>query len=321
MERLEAAMVKARAARQAALERRLAEEAAAGGPGMPNGADPRPDPKPDGRFDTGAEGGDTRLPGDSDGDAPRIPAKDAPRGAAHRLHLNTAPLPPLLLGPDLARRHRLAALLGQGPATPYDILRSRVMRQMAEKGWRRLAITSPTPQCGKSTLALNLALSLARYGQFRILLLDFDLRHPALAKLLELRDPPEIAGLLHGGRLVDHGFSFGTNLAIVPNGLPLLQSAELLQEVSTLAMLDRLEAEWKPDIVIFDLPPMQGNDDTIGFLPQVDCALIVAAAETTTLPQLDRAEAEVGQLTNVLGVVLNKCRYTDRNTGFEQQYY
>jgi Mrp family chromosome partitioning ATPase len=270
MERLEAAMKKARAARAEALSR---QGASAGPEGM---------------------------------EGPELP------GPA---------LPPLELSPALAKRQRLGALLGQGPATPHDILRSRVVRLMSEKGWRRMGVTSPTTQCGKSTVSLNLALSLARYGQFRILMLDFDLRHPSMANLLELRHPPEIAGLLRGGKLVDHGFSFGTNLALVPNGIAMLRSAEILQEAATHERLAQIEAEWKPDIVIFDLPPLQGNDDTLGFLPHVDCALIVAAAEQSTLPQIDRCEAEVSQLTNVLGLVLNKCRYTDRITGFEQTYY
>ncbi|MCW1920772.1 P-loop NTPase [Rhodobacter sp. KR11] len=282
MERLEAAMVKARAARQEALERARA-----------------------------AKGGAKGV----EGEGPEVADQNGDQRA------DLAALPPVILSPDLARRQRLGALLGQGPATPHDILRSRVVRQMGEKGWKRLAVTSPTTKCGKSTLALNLALSLARYGQFRILLLDLDLRHPSLASLLELRDPPEITGLLRGGKLARHGYSYGPNLALVPNGLARIDSAELLQDATTLAALDRLEAEWRPDIVICDLPPMQGNDDTLGFLPHVDCALIVAAAEMTTLPQLDRCESEVGQLTNVLGVVLNKCRYTDRNTGFDQSYY
>lgn len=269
MERLEAAMIKARAARKAVMGRRA----------------------------------------------------ETPQGAGAGPELAFAQLAPLQIGPELARRQRLAALLGPGPATPHDILRSRVVRQMAEKGWRRLGVTSPTARCGKSTLALNLALSLARYGQFRILLVDFDLRHPAIAALLEMQDAPELIGLLRGGRLADHGRSFGANLAILPNARPILQSAELLQDAATLAVLDRIEAEWKPDIVLFDLPPMQGNDDTLGFLPHVDCALIVAAAETSTLADVDRCEAEVGQLTNVLGVVLNKCRYPDRSSGFDQGYY
>ena len=85
--------------------------------------------------------------------------------------------------------------------------------------------------------------------------------------------------------------------------------------------LDRIEAEWQPDIMLFDTPPMQGNDDNMGFFANVDCALIVAAAGSDTLAQIDRCEQEVGNLTNVLGTVLNKCRYADASTGFDTAYY
>lgn len=276
MERLEAAMVKARAARQAALGRKVSGKAAAGLHG-------NPDP------------------------------------------VLVDPLPGLQITPEIAKRQRLGAMLGTAHATPHDILRSRVVRLMAEgdgtHAYRRLAITSPTAQCGKTTVALNLALSLSRYGQLRLMLVDFDLRRPTLAKLLELRDPPEIAGLLQGGALKDHAFSCGENLALIPNARPVPQSAEVLQSAATFNRIAEIEEQWKPDLVLFDLPPMKGNDDTLGFLPHVDCALIVVAAEESTVSQIDRCEAEVRELTHVLGVVLNKCRYQDSNTDFEQGYY
>ena len=287
MERLEAAMAKARAARGARLG------------GRSEGA---------GLEVTGVSGLRRQVP------------KVAAKGAEARPDLTA--LPSLEITPALARRKRLNALLGPEFSTPYDILRSRVVRQMKEAGWKRLAVTSPTTQCGKSTISLNLALSLARYGQFRILLMDFDLRRPSMASLMGLRDVPDITGLLRGGgRLRDHAYRYGNNLAICPNRAAVQASAELLQSETVLATLDRLEAEWQPDFMIFDTPPMQGNDDNLGFLPQVDCALVVAAAGSTSLAQVDRTEEEVSQLTNVLGVVLNKCRYTDRNTGFDQSYY
>lgn len=294
MERLEAAMAKARAARGA----RLGGRSEGAGEGL-GGA---------GLEVTGVSGLRRQAP------------KGAAREAEARPDLSV--LPSLEITPALARRKRLNALLGPEFSTPYDILRSRVVRQMKEAGWKRLAVTSPTTQCGKSTISLNLALSLARYGQFRILLMDFDLRRPTMASLLDLRDAPDITGLLRGGgRLRDHAYRYGSNLAICPNRAAVQASAELLQSETVLATLDRLEAEWQPDFMIFDTPPMQGNDDNLGFLPQVDCALVVAAAGSTSLAQVDRTEEEVSQLTNVLGVVLNKCRYTDRNTGFDQSYY
>lgn len=271
MERLEAAMVKARAARGQA---RAALEAADVAAGTPQGS------------------GDWAL------------------------------LPTIEIPPRQARRKRLHALLGQQFATPYDILRSRVVRQMKEAGWTRLAVTSPTTKCGKSTISLNLALSLARYGQFRVILMDFDLRRPALAGLLNVKNGPDISGLLRpGARLTDYAVRFGPNLALCSNRSQVRHSAELLQSAATADALDRIEAEWKPDMILFDTPPMQGNDDNLGFFSKIDCALIVAAAGSSTVAQIDRCEQEVGHLTNILGTVLNKCRYSDDSAGFDQSYY
>jgi Mrp family chromosome partitioning ATPase len=279
MERLEAAMAKARAARGTAPAER--------GP-APGGLMPRP--------------------------APAAPA--APAGG------DWAALPAVEITPRLARRKRLNALLGPELATHYDILRSRVLRQMREAGWTRLAVTSPTTKCGKSTISLNLALSLARHSDLKIVLMDFDLRHPSQAGLLGLKTCPDIAGLLRpGARFADYALRYGGNLAICANRAKVRNSAELLQSRDTEAALDRIEAEWRPDLMIFDTPPMQGNDDNLGFFARTDCALIIAAAGSSTLAQIDRCEQEVGHLTNILGTVLNKCRYADNNTGYDQSYY
>ncbi len=231
-------------------------------------------------------------------------------------------LPGIEIPPRLARRKRLNALLGPEFSTPYDILRSRTVRQMKEAGWTRVAVTSPNTKCGKSTISMNLALSLARYGQFRIILMDFDLRRPALAKILDYRAAPDIEGLLHpGSRLSDYAVRYGPNLAICANRVAVRHSAELLLSHDTEASLDRIEAEWQPDIMIFDTPPMQGNDDNLGFFGRIDCALIVAAAGSTTIEQVDRCEREVGKLTNVLGTILNKCRFPDTSADYDAAYY
>ncbi|MGV8988696.1 MAG: CpsD/CapB family tyrosine-protein kinase [Cypionkella sp.] len=280
MERLEAAMVKARAARN--------------------------------------RGSDASLPGSDPQGAPGQQAAASAPGSG-----NWLALPEIDIPPQLARRKRLNAILGAEFSSPFDILRSRVVRQMQEAGWKRLAVTSPTTQCGKSTISLNLALSLARYGQLRIVLMDFDLRRPAIATMLDRqRAAPSIVDLLRGGaQFGDLAVRYGPNLAICSNRTAVSQSAELLQNEETAAVLDRIEAEWQPDIMIFDTPPMRGNDDNLGFLGRMDCALIVAAAGSSTLPQIDRSEREVGHLTNVLGTVLNKCRYPDSTTGFDHSYY
>ena len=61
--------------------------------------------------------------------------------------------------------------------------------------------------------------------------------------------------------------------------------------------------------MIFDMPPMQAGDDVMAFASRVDCVLLVAAAEETTIKQVDLCERNLATQTNVLGVILNKCRY------------
>ena len=68
--------------------------------------------------------------------------------------------------------------------------------------------------------------------------------------------------------------------------------------------------------MIFDMPPLLVGDDALAFIGHVDCVLLVAAAETTTIKEIDTCERELAAHTNVLGVVLNKCRYPDRHYGY-----
>ena len=58
------------------------------------------------------------------------------------------------------------------------------------------------------------------------------------------------------------------------------------------------------------------TDDTIAFLPRVDCALLIAAAETTAVKEIDNCEREIAAQTNVMGIVLNKCRYMEADYGY-----
>lgn len=227
----------------------------------------------------------------------------------------------IVLPPQLAPRRRLGALMGPEHAAPYDLLRTRVLRQMTEAKWTRLAITSPNKGCGKSTVALNLALSLARQPDLRVILMDFDLRRPALARMLNHSRPDSMALLLEGGiDFADHAVRFGANLAIGLNHQGIRHSSELLQSARTAEILEAIEARWKPDVMLFDMPPLQGNDDSLGFLGRVDAALLVAAAGSTALAQIDTCEKELATVTNVLGVVLNKCRYLGSEPGYDAYY-
>lgn len=255
------------------------------------------------------------------GDAPEI----APRRAVTRSLPTvgwTSALPEMSPQPTRMERNRIAAFLGGRDAVPYDMLRSRTIRILKEKEWSRLAITSPGAACGKTTVALNLAISLARQKDLKVMLIDLDLRRPSLHKVLG----HNVKNSFH--QVLDEQIPFeeqamriGDNLIVAMNATPSRHPAELLQASRTGEILDEIERKWQPDVMLFDMSPMLASDDNVGFLGNVDCALLIAAAESTTMPNIDICEKELAQLTNVLGVVLNKCRYADASMGYDYTSY
>ena len=220
------------------------------------------------------------------------------------------------------QRGRITTLEPGQLATPFDVMRTRLLKQMRANSWRRLAITSPGPGCGKSMTCINLAFSLARQSDIRVMVIEVDLRRPSMAKTLGLKVPHAFAEVMAGkAPASDHLVRYGLNLAFGTNKVPVRNSAELLQSGAIVEVLADLEKTYAPDLLIFDLPPMQTGDDAIAFLEKTDCALLVAAAGTTTMAQVDHCERDIAAHTNVLGVVLNKCRYLDKDQSYDYNYY
>lgn len=81
-------------------------------------------------------------------------------------------------------------------------------------------------------------------------------------------------------------------------------------------VIEEMRQRMSPHVILFDMPPMLSNDDVLAFLPHVDCAILVAAAEQSTLDEVDVCEQELSERTNVLGVVLNKCRFSPEKYGY-----
>lgn len=265
---------------------------------------------------TGAGPADTAPPGpDTAAAAPRARSKAAPAVDAAWEAL-PAFTPPAAL---MARNHILAFDGGPG-STPFNVLRTKLLQQMRANNWHRLAITSPGAGCGKSTLALNLAFSLGRQPELRTIVAEIDLRRPSLARMLGLRNGHSFARVLQGtAEARDHMVRQGPNLAFATNHSAFRNPAELLHNPTVPEALAAIEAAYAPDICLFDMPPMLAGDETMAFIGQVDCVLLVAAAESSTVKEVDDCERELAGQTNVLGVVLNKCRYMGPEYGYS--YY
>ena len=215
------------------------------------------------------------------------------------------------LKPDAPRlrNNRIVAFAGGHEAVSFDVMRTN--------GWRRLAITSPGASCGKSTIALDLVFSLARQPEMRTILMELDLRRPSLAATLGITGAGSFSQVLQGrAGFGDAAYRYGDGLAIAPNAGPVRNPAELLHGSSVPTALALIEANYAPDVMLFDMPPMLVSDDAMVLMGQVDAVLLVAAAETTTVKEIDACERELASQTNVMGVVLNKCRYMGPEYGY-----
>ena len=223
--------------------------------------------------------------------------------------------------PALMKRNHIMGFFsgreGGKEAGVIDMMRTRILQEMRKNGWRRLAITSPNPTCGKTTVSLNLAFSLGRQANQRTIVIDLDMRRPGMAHALGMRRSNSFSRVLEGqAEPAENLVRYGENLAFGTNTGPARNPAELLQSHETAEALARLDADYAPTILLCDMPPMLLSDDMLAFAPRVDCVLLLAAAETTSIDDLDLCERELSAHTNVLGVVLNKCRYTDPTYGY-----
>jgi protein-tyrosine kinase len=220
------------------------------------------------------------------------------------------------LDPNHLQRNRILTSGSSPGAVPFDIMRTRLLQQMRAQGWRRVAVTSPTAHCGKSTVAANLALSLARQKELRVILAEADMRRPSLGPMLGIDERHSFGHVLRGDEaLAENALRSGENLALAITHRPIRDRAEILQGPGASLALARIEAAYDPALIVFDMPPMLAGDDVMAFAACVDCVLLVAAAEATTIKEIDVCERALAQHTNVLGVVLNKCRYLDQSYG------
>lgn len=236
----------------------------------------------------------------------------------------TAPLAPLRVNPakvweslsavqlsvEKLQGNNLFPLPSNQPAAlAVDQLRSKILHGLATKGWKQIAVTSPTHGCGKSFVATNLALSLARRPASRTALIDLDLRRPQLAGLLGLTDLPEFADFLTGDQPLESVFRrFGRTLALGLNGTPVEMAAEMLHSPETAVALSALVEQLDPEVVIYDMPPALGTDDVLAMAPSLDAVLVVADGTKTTAEDMRACERLLEGRIPLLGVVLNRAQ-------------
>lgn len=194
--------------------------------------------------------------------------------------------------------------------------RFRLLRMRLQGFWdtgklKRLLITSPLAQDGKSTVALNLATALAEQGKRTVLLIEGDLRKPIMCSRLGLTAWPGLAECIEGGlnpisalrRIEPLGWYF------LPAGKARGNPTELLQSGSFSSVMEALSAHF--DWILIDSPPAAPLADTSALRLHADASLLVVRAASTPCESIEAAIARLGP-KHILGMILNGAEELDR---------
>lgn len=225
-----------------------------------------------------------------------------------------APMKPTAKRLEKAQIHANKA---SNEAQHFDILRTKLLLEMRRNDWTRIAITSATPGCGKTTTACNLIAGLGRQPEIRGMLFDLDFRRPSVGNAFGIDAEYSLARVLaEEVPFSEHALRWYENTCVSLTNKAVDDPARLILRSATMEILDTIQDDYRPNLMLFDTPPVLYSDETRGFLRNVDAVLIIAAAETTSVAQIDEVEREVAQYTNVAGVVLNKCRFVEEEYGY-----
>jgi capsular exopolysaccharide synthesis family protein len=219
---------------------------------------------------------------------------------------------------NLAAQNRLVCLTDQESlaAEAFRLLGVRLQHLRRERTLRKLLITSTIPQEGKSMVSANLACSMALRTHQKVLLVEGDLRRPALSQEFGLGRNPGLCECLEGERALQNCIYHLENpkLWILPSGIADTNALELLQSRRLSALMEQLSAWF--DWVIIDSPPVLPLADTSVWSRLADGILLVAREGITDKRQLQRG-LEALDTKKLIGALLN-C---SQNAGSSDYYY
>lgn len=208
------------------------------------------------------------------------------------------------------------------PAEAIRRLRTNLQFVGVATGAKSVVITSSIPGEGKTTTAINLAVSLADAGA-RVVLVDADLRRPSMAGYLGLEGRAGLTSVLIGRADLEDVIQpwRESGLDVLPSGQVPPNPSELLGSAAMQELLTQLEASY--DVVLLDTPPLLPVTDATILTKMAGGALMVVGADRIHKGQLAEALETLHTADAQLhGLVLNKiARRDSRPYAYENGYY
>ncbi len=215
-----------------------------------------------------------------------------------------------------ARRSRaVLGALESGVSEEFRSLRARIQSIRREREIRSIVVTSAAPGEGKTTTAMNLALSFGLERDGLTCLVDADLRSPSVHRMLQETPEAGLVEMLEADAKLEEVLIAvpDTRLSVLPvRALPTYPS-ELLASRRMVELMDELHARFAT--VIVDAPPINGLPDVTALVDLCDATLLVIGASQVPRQEVEAALERIDS-SKVLGTVFNRFEIKSTPYGY-----
>jgi protein-tyrosine kinase len=215
---------------------------------------------------------------------------------------------------DLKEKRVISATDAHCAGHAYRMLRTQVLQRARTHGLSTLGVVSAINGEGKTLTAVNLALSLAAEPNQTVLLVDLDLRRPAVARTLGLAAPRGLEswfGADEPTKNVCYCLEGVERLHVLPTLTPMSGSSEVLASIHTRKLFNDLKGRDPGRMLIVDLPPVLLSDDALTVAPLLDAVVLVVNERRTRREDVVRVVDLLGN-TRIVGTVLNRSSESER---------
>jgi capsular exopolysaccharide synthesis family protein len=195
---------------------------------------------------------------------------------------------------------------GGGAEDDYQKLRASLISIPVPSGLHTVLLASPRHGEGTTTVALGLAMALAKERDARVLLVEGNFRSPSFSSVLPLTS--EVGALdFAAGRATPEALATRLeqlNLSVIAAGAALRPDANV--EVIEV-LVGRLQSQF--DFIVIDAPPVNSYADASVLATKIDGVILVVEADRTPVAEAEAAKRQLDRVgARILGVVLNRRR-------------
>ena len=236
------------------------------------------------------------------------------------------------LEPAVSARHSFSdrmdprlvcALESSSPAAEcFRVLRSKLILGSLGKVRNTIMVTGSLPQDGKSLVAANLAVCIAKGINEYVMLVDCDLRFPSLQDIFGLEAKHGLREYLEEGTSIAP-YLLKTpvqKLTLLPAGEPIASPSELLGSKKMRQLVEELKSRYQDRYIIFDTPPSQFLADNAFLSHMVDDVLLVVRSGKTSKDAVLQTIESIGR-EKISGLIFNASDEPLKDYRYYHKYY